>query len=109
MKFCCLYLMVMSGWLPPCHEGRTASQIVSCFQFVRAQVRWHICTHLHCYSLFQYRDKKGFQSHIHFACPLAPADVAAVLTSVATIVQRVEGLEWWEAGGSPLSVQVGAW
>ena len=34
---------------------------------VRAQVRWHICTHLHCDSLFQYRDKKGFQSHTHFA------------------------------------------
>ena len=37
---------------------RTAAQFVSCFQSVRAQVRWHICTHLHCYSLFQYRDKK---------------------------------------------------
>ena len=46
---------------------RTAAQIVSCFQLVRAQVHWHICTHLHSYSLFQNRDKKGFQSHIHFA------------------------------------------
>ena len=46
---------------------RTAAQIVSCFQLVRAQVHWHICTHLHCYSLFQYRDQKGFHSHTHFA------------------------------------------
>ena len=37
---------------------RTAAQIVSCFQFVRAQVHWHICTHLHCDSLFQYRDER---------------------------------------------------
>ena len=21
MKFCCFYLMMMCGWLPPCHEG----------------------------------------------------------------------------------------
>ena len=41
---------------------RTAAQIVSCFQSVGAQFHWHICTHLHCYSLFQYREKKGFQS-----------------------------------------------
>ena len=45
---------------------RTAAQIVPCFQLVRAQIHWHICTHLHCYSLLQYRDKKVFQSHIHF-------------------------------------------
>ena len=45
---------------------QTAAQIVSSFQLVRAQVRWHICTHLHCYRIFQYRDKMGFQSHIHF-------------------------------------------
>ena len=31
---------------------RTAAQIISCFQLVRAHVHWHICTHLHCYSLF---------------------------------------------------------
>ena len=37
---------------------RTAAQIVSsCIQLVRAQVCCHICTHLHRYSLFQYRDK----------------------------------------------------
>ena len=46
---------------------RTAAQIISCFQLVRAQVRCHICTHLHCYCVFQYRDKKGFQSHTHFS------------------------------------------
>ena len=46
---------------------RTAAQIVSCFQLVRAQVRCHICTHLHCYSLFQYRDqKKGFPESYSF-------------------------------------------
>ena len=46
----------------PHDNERVAAQVVSCFQLVRAQVRWHICTHLHCYSLFQCRDKKGFQS-----------------------------------------------
>ena len=45
---------------------QTASQIVSCFQLVRAQVRWHICTHLHCCSLFQYRDQKGFAEPCSF-------------------------------------------
>ena len=61
------FLMMMSGWPPPCCEvGRTAAHIVSCFQLVRAQVHWHICTHLHCYSFFSIEMKKGFQSHIHF-------------------------------------------
>ena len=31
---------------------RIAAQFVSCFVSVRAQVRWHICTHLHCHSFF---------------------------------------------------------
>ena len=44
----------------------TAAQIVSCFRLVCAQVRWHICTHLHCYSLFQYRDKRGFPESYSF-------------------------------------------
>ena len=35
-------------------------------------------------------------SHSH--CPLAPADVAAFLTCMATIVQRVRGLGCWEPG-----------
>ena len=37
---------------------RTAAQIVSCFQSVCAQFRCHICTHLHCCSLFPYRYEK---------------------------------------------------
>ena len=37
---------------------RIAAQIVSCFQLFRAQVRWHICTHLHCNSLYRYQDKR---------------------------------------------------
>ena len=52
---------------------RTVAQIVSCLPSVRAQVQWHICTHLHCYSFFQYREKKGFQSHVHFTVSLAKA------------------------------------
>ena len=54
-------------------------------------------------------------SHSH--CPLAPADVAAFLTCMATIVQRVRGLGCWEPRSSRLSElphryagrQVGAW
>ena len=53
---------------------RTAAQFVFCFQLVRAQVHWHICMHLHCYSVFQYRDEKGFQSHFHCAFSCHPLE-----------------------------------
>ena len=45
---------------------RTAAHIVSRFQLVRAQVHWHICTHLHYYSLFQCRDSTGFPESCSF-------------------------------------------
>ena len=42
---------------------RAAAQIVICFQLVCARVRWHICTHLHCYSLFSSEIKKCPESY----------------------------------------------
>ena len=69
MPFCCFYLTMMCGWLPPCHDGaadcrpgRFLLSVSSCTSSL---------SHLHASSLlqpfFQYRDKKGVQSHIHFA------------------------------------------
>ena len=44
---------------------RTSAQFVSWFQLVRAQVHWHIWTHLHCCSLLRYREIRVPES-FHF-------------------------------------------
>ena len=62
------FLMMMSGWLPPCHEGaadcrpdRFLLSVSSCTSSL---------AHLHASSLlrlfFSIEIKKGFQSHVHF-------------------------------------------
>ena len=70
---------------------RTAAQIVSCFQSVRAQVHWHICTHLHCYSLVQYRDKKGFPESYSFHMV---AWAWSLLGWLSTVARALNGHSW---------------
>ena len=70
------FLMMMCGWLPPCHEGaadcrpdRFLHSVGSYTTFVVISERIFTVT-----AFRQYRDKKSVQSHLHFA------DVDAVLT-----------------------------
>ena len=51
MKFCCFYLVIMCGWLPPCYEGAADCRPVRFLLLVSS------CTsslsHLHASSLLQ--------------------------------------------------------
>ena len=60
--------MMMSGWLPPCHEGAADCRPVRFF--LSFSSRTSSLAHLHASSLiqpFSVSRHKGFQSHIHFS------------------------------------------
>ena len=62
------YLMMISGWLPPCHEGAAVCRpdrfLLSVSSFTSSLAHLHASSLLQLF--FSIEIQHGFQSHIHF-------------------------------------------